>query len=158
MRQTAIVVVAALLMTTAAGAAGLATQNVITLEVAKEVAAAAQSYAKKNNWKVNIAICDAAGNLMYFERRLGVQIGSIAVAMVKAESAAKFKRPTKAFAERVTSNPAITMIPGGFAIEGGLPLFWKGELLGSIGVSGVTSQQDGMIAQAGVDALQDILK
>ncbi len=79
------------------------------------------------------------------------------VAMKKAESAAKFKRPTKAFSDGIPNKPGLAMVPGALAVEGGLPIVWKGELLGSIGVSGVTSEQDGMIAQAGVDALTTIL-
>ena len=142
----------------AASAAELATKKVLTLEAAKEIAAAAQAHAKANNWKVNIAILDDGANLLYFERTLGVQIGSIDVALVKAESAAKFKRPTKAFSDGIPNRPGIAMIPGGFAIEGGLPIMWEGELLGSIGVSGVTSAQDGQIAQAAIDALPKILK
>ncbi len=151
-------VLALLLASLSASAAELATKKALTLEAAKEIAATAQAYAKANNWKVNIAILDEGANLLYFERTLGVQIGSIDVALVKAESAAKFKRPTKAFSDAIGGKPGLAMLPGGFAVEGGLPLMWEGELLGSIGVSGVTSEQDGQIAQAAVDALPKILK
>ncbi len=157
-RYVVATVILALLMTPVAGAAELATQKVLTLDAAKEIAAAAESFAKQKNWKVNIAICDAAGNLLYFQRMLGVQIGSIAVAMKKAESAAKFKRPTKVFSDASPNKPGLAMIPGALAVEGGLPISWEGELLGSIGVSGVTSEQDGMIAKAAVDAVKKILQ
>lgn len=142
----------------AAPAADLATKKALTLEAAKEIAAAAQEYADKNDWKVIVAILDDGADLLYFERPLGVQLGSIDVALAKAESAIKFKRPTKAFEEGIPNKIGIAMIPGGFAIEGGLPIVWEGQVLGSIGISGVTSQQDGMIAQAAVDALPKILK
>ena len=157
-RQVVIVVVLALLSSGVAGAAELATQKVLTLEVAKEVAEAAERFAHQKNWKVNIAIYDASANLMYFQRMVGVQIGSIAVAMRKAESAALFKRPTKVFSDVVPNRPGLAMLPGAMAVEGGLPIVWQDELLGSIGVSGVTSEQDGMIAQAGIDALRTILR
>ncbi len=147
-------VLALLLASLSASAAELATKKALTLEAAKEIAAAAQAHAEANNWKVNIAILDEGANLLYFERTLGVQIGSIDVALMKAESAAKFKRPTKkAFGDAIGGKPGLAMLPGGFAVEGGLPLMHDGEILGAIGVSGVTSEQDGQIAQAAVDAL-----
>jgi glc operon protein GlcG len=92
------------------------------------------------------------------ERMDGVQVGSIAGAMRKAESAFKFKRPTKVFEDGVSNRPGLVMLPGALAIEGGLPLMHEGQILGAIGVSGVTSQQDGMIAQAGVEALAKMAK
>ena len=147
-----------LLTPLAAPAAELATKKALTLEVAKQIAAAADAHAKANNWKVNIAILDDGANLLYFQRTLSVQIGSIDVALLKAESAAKFKRPTKAFSNGIPNRPGLAMIPGALAIEGGLPIMWQGELLGSIGVSGVTSEQDGIVAKAGVDALPKILQ
>lgn len=157
-RTLALAALLALTTSGLAAAAELATQKVLTLEAAKEVVAAAEAYAKQQGWKVNIAICDASGDLLYFQRMLGVQTGSIQVAMSKAESAANFRRPTKVFADIIKDNPGIAMLPGALAIEGGLPLVHEGEFLGSIGVSGVTSQQDGMIAKAGVDALGSILE
>lgn len=157
-RLTLSLAIFALFVTGSASAAELATQKVLTLEAAKEIAAAARAYADDKGWNVNIAICDASGDLLYFERKLGVQAGSIDVALLKAESAAKFKRPTKAFSDGIGGKPGLAMIPGALAIEGGLPLAFEGDFLGSIGVSGVTSEQDGMIAQAGVDALESILE
>ncbi len=142
----------------AAQAADLATKSALTLDVAKELVQAMEKRAAHDGWKVVICILDDGGNLLYLERMDGVQIGSIGVAMKKAESAFKFKRPTKAFGDRVADQPAVLQIPGGFAIEGGVPLMHGDQILGSIGVSGVTSQQDGMIAQAGVEALAKIAK
>ncbi len=137
----------------------LATKKVLTLEAARTIAAAAEEFARKNNWKVSIAILDDGAHLVYFQRMDGLQIGSIGVAMRKAESAAKFKRPGKAFADRVVNQPQVMTLPGAFACEGGLPITVEGEVIGSIGVSGdATAEQDVMIARAGLEALARMLR
>ena len=138
-------------------AAELATKKALTLEVAKAIAAAAEGFARQNTWNVVIAILDDGGNLLYLQRMDGVQIGSIEVAQRKALSAVKFKRPTKVFEDGVGGRPALLALPGAMPIEGGLPIEHEGQILGAIGVSGVTSQQDGQIAKAAVEALAGIL-
>ena len=87
----------------------------------------------------------------------GAQIGSIAVSLRKAQSAINYKRPTKVFSDGIANSPGLAMLPGAIANEGGLPITVDGEVIGAIGVSGVTAQQDGMIGQAGIDALPKIL-
>jgi uncharacterized protein GlcG (DUF336 family) len=88
----------------------------------------------------------------------GTQIGSVDVAVAKAKTAVLFKRSSKALSDAVASGrTAMMTLPGALAVEGGVPIVSEGEIVGSIGVSGVTSEQDGMIAQAGVDALKAIL-
>ena len=141
-----------------AEAAQLATKKALTLEVTKGIAAAAEAHAKENGWNVVIAILDDGGNLLYLQRMDGVQIGSIEVAISKAESAINFKRSTKVFGDAVGGRTALVALPGAMPFEGGLPITWGGEVIGSIGVSGVTAQQDGMIAKAGTMALTKILK
>jgi uncharacterized protein GlcG (DUF336 family) len=150
--------IALALSVSAAFAADLATKKALNLAVAKELAAAAGAHARANKWNVVIAILDDGANLVYLERMDGTQIGSIEVARRKAESAVKFKRPSKAFSDGIAGGrTALVMLPGALAIEGGLPIVHGGEVLGAIGISGVTSEQDGMIAQAAVDALPKIL-
>ncbi len=140
-----------------ASAAGLATKKALTLSVAKDVAAAAEAHAKKNGWKVVIAILDDGGNLLYLERMDGAQSGSIEVAIKKAESAVSYRRPTKVFGNALSNGAtALLALPGAIPFEGGIPLRASDDLLGSIGVSGATAQQDGMVAQAGVDKLAAI--
>jgi uncharacterized protein GlcG (DUF336 family) len=135
-----------------------ATRQALTLEIAKQVAAAASAEATANKWTVVIAILDEGGNLMYLERADDTQIGSIQVAQEKARSAVAFKRPTKVFEEAVAGGrTAILKLPGAMPVEGGLPLMLNGRVAGAIGVSGVTSQQDGIIAKAGADALAKIV-
>jgi uncharacterized protein GlcG (DUF336 family) len=125
--------------------------------VAKGIAAAAEDHARKNNWNVVITVLDDGGNLIYLQRMDGTQIGSIQVAIDKAKSAILFKRPTKAFADVIAKGGNnLLVLSGASPIEGGLPLEYQGQFIGSIGVSGVTSAQDGMIAQAGVDSLAKI--
>lgn len=138
------------LLAIGAGAADLATKKTMTLAAAKKIAAAAEAEAVKNKWPVVIAILDDGANLVYLQKMDTTQIGSIDVAIAKAASAVKFKRPSKAFEEAVAGGrQAILKLPGAIPVEGGLPLMSDGVVIGAIGVSGVTSQQDGQIAGAG---------
>jgi glc operon protein GlcG len=133
----------------------LATKKAITLELAKKIAAAAEAEAKKNNWTVVVSVVDDGANLVYLGRMDNTQIGSIEVSIQKARTAISFKRPTKAFDDMVTGGRnAILSLPGAVPIEGGLPLIVDGQFIGAIGVSGATSQQDGVVAKSGADALQ----
>lgn len=132
----------------------LLTKHTLTLEAAKQVAGAAEKFARKKGWNVVIAIVDDGGHLIYLARMDGAQIGSVEVAQAKARTALAFKRPTKVWSEALKGGRMqILGLPGATPIEGGLPLVVKGEFLGAIGVSGVTSEQDGEIALAGVAAL-----
>jgi glc operon protein GlcG len=138
--------------------ADLPTKKVLSLDVARQVAAAAEKHARENKWNVCIAIVDDGGHLVYFQRIDGTQTGSVLVSQRKAQTAIGFKRPSKVFEEGVASGRnALIALPGAVPLEGGLPLVVDGEMIGAIGVSGVTAQQDGMIAQAGVDALGAIV-
>ena len=147
-----------LLVCEAAPVAELATKKALTLEVAKQIAAASGQFARKNRWNVVIAIVDDGGHLVYFERMDGVQTGSIQVAIRKAEAAVAFKRPTRVFEEAVAEGRIVLVsLPGGMPFEGGVPISVGNQVIGAVGISGVTAQQDGMIATAGVDALPKIL-
>jgi glc operon protein GlcG len=142
---------------TAAGAADLPTKKVLSLEAAKQVAAAAEKHARDNKWNVCIAIVDDGGHLVYFQRLDGTQTGSVLVAQRKAQTAISFKRPSKTFEDGVAGGRnALLGLPGAVPLEGGIPLVVGGEMIGAIGVSGLTAQQDGQIAQAGADALAKI--
>jgi len=107
---------------------------------------------------VCIAIVDDGGHLIYFLRMDGTQTGSVLVSQRKAQTAIGFKRPSKVFEEGVAGGRNVLLgLPGAVPLEGGLPLSVDGQMVGAIGVSGVTAQQDGMIAQAGVDSLPAIV-
>ncbi len=128
----------------------------ITAEQAKAVAGPALAEARKNQWTMAVAIVDTAGDLVYFEKLDHTQVGSIDVAIAKARSAARFKRPTKVFQEGLAKGGEglrILALSGAVPVEGGVPLTVGGSIVGAIGVSGGSSDQDGIVAQAGVAAL-----
>jgi len=134
--------------------AQLADKKALTLEAAKKIAAAAEAEAKKNNWRVVIAVVDDGGHLIYLQRIDETQTGSIDVAIQKARGAVAYKRPTKVFEEAVAGGRNVILnLPHSMPIEGGLPLVVDGKVIGGIGVSGVTAAQDGQVAKAGADAL-----
>ena len=130
----------------------------INLEQAKRAIASGQAEARKNGWPVAIAVLDTAGMLVAFEKMDDTQTASVDIAMDKGRSAAIFRRPTKAFEDVVGgggSGARIIALRGASPIEGGVPIFNNaGKIIGGIGVSGVTSQQDGVVAKAGADALK----
>lgn len=137
--------------------AQLATKKALTLEVAKKIAAAAEAEARKNGWNVVISVVDDGANLMYLERMDGTQVGSIEISQMKARTAIKMKRPTKLLEDAIAGGrTAMVKLPDVLGIEGGLPLVVEGQFVGAIGVSGVTSVQDGQIAAAGLKALEGV--
>jgi glc operon protein GlcG len=158
-RRAIVAGVLAVAVVGAASAAKLATKHALTLEIAKQMSAAAEAEAVKNNWNMVIAVVDDGGLLMHLIRRDGTQIGSIQVAQDKARSAIAFRRPTKALEDAVAGGRnAILALSGATPIEGGIPIVIDGEMVGAIGASGGTSAQDAQVAQAGINALPAILK
>ena len=129
----------------------------INLEQAKKAIAAAQSEAGKNNWSVAIAVVDTHGFLVAYEKIDNTHTASVQVAIDKAASAAMYRRPTKVFQDAVAGAGVgirALSLRGASAVEGGLPIILGGKIVGGIGVSGVNSDQDGMVAKAGADALK----
>ncbi len=129
----------------------------IAIEGAKKAASASLAEARKNGWTMAVAVVGPSGALVYFEKMDDTQVGSVNVSIDKARSAALFKRPTKAFQDALAGGGGglrILKIRGAVPVEGGLPLIVGGRLVGAIGVSGGTSEQDGQCAQAGVEALK----
>ena len=125
----------------------------ITLDAAKKIAARALAEARTNNWLMAVAVVDTAGDLVYFERMDSTQAGSSTVAIDKARSAARFKRPTKAFQDMLASGGEgmrVLGISGAVPVEGGIPIVEDGKITGAVGVSGGTSAQDGQCARAGL--------
>ena len=128
----------------------------IALEVAKKVAAPAVDEAARNHWAMAVAVVDGAGDLVYFERMDATQAGSVTIAVEKARSAARFKRPTKAFQEMLATGGdgwRVLGLEGAVPVEGGVPIVINGQIVGAIGVSGGTSSQDGQCARAGAAAV-----
>ena len=127
----------------------------IGLEKAKQVMAAAEAEAKKRNWKMNIAVVDTNGEPVMFERMEGAQIASGTISINKARTAARFRRPSEAFAT-VMSTPAGGYVatlgdPPPTASPGGFPLLEGGKIIGAIGCSGATGAQDAVACKAGAD-------
>jgi uncharacterized protein GlcG (DUF336 family) len=137
----------------------LSTKKSLNLAVAKQIAAASEKEATKNGWMMYITIVDDGANIIYLERVDDAQLGSYQVSIEKAQTALRFRRPSKAFEDLVAGGRnAILKLPGALPIEGGIPLMADGKVIGAIGVSGGTSQQDAQVAQAGVAALEALLK
>ena len=128
----------------------------INLEIARKVIAAAVVDSRRQNLPMAIAVVDTAGQLVAFERMDNTQTASIAVSQDKAVSAAMYRRPTKVFQDVLAAGGVglrVLTLRGANAVEGGLPLIVDGKVIGAVGVSGGTSDQDGVVAKAGVDAL-----
>lgn len=144
----------------AGSAAALEQRPILTLDVAKKMAAACETKAKQEGWKMNIAIVDNGGNLKYFLREDDAFLKSIEIAQLKAGTSAGFPFSTKQVGEiAATRVPGIAFVPGIVTFEGGLPILTAdGKQIGAIGVSGGTAEQDGMCAQAAVDAVKSDLK
>ena len=127
---------------------------VLTLEDAKRIAAAAEVEAQKNGWKVVVAVVDDGGHLLYLQRSHETQWGSVETAIMKANAAVAFQRPTKASEDAVLSGRLIHLaLPGVIPAEGGVPLVRDDVVIGGLGISGVRSVQDGQVANAGLNAL-----
>ena len=127
----------------------------LTLAAAKAIAAAAEAFAVERGWPVAIAVVDAAGGLMYFQLLDDTQPGSQDVALHKARTAARFKRPTKALEDAVAGGrQALLSLPGVTAVEGGVPIEVGGRVVGAVGVSGMQSSQDSQVAVAGLAAFR----
>jgi glc operon protein GlcG len=129
----------------------------ITNEQAKKVAEAALAPARANGWTVVVAIVDTGGFLVYLEKLDQTQVGSLAIAEDKARASAIFKRPTKLFHERLArggDGMIVLGLRGATPVEGGLPIVVDGKLIGALGVSGGSSAEDEVCAEAGAAALK----
>lgn len=129
----------------------------VNIDQARKATAAAEAEAKKMGVPMAIAIVDNAGQLVHFVRQENTQTGSIQVAQDKAVSAAMFRRTTRVFQDLVAGGGAGTRVMGlrnANIVEGGIPLVIDGKIIGGIGVSGGSSDQDGVVAKAGVESLK----
>ncbi|MGH8459450.1 MAG: GlcG/HbpS family heme-binding protein [Nevskiales bacterium] len=150
---------AALVMLLAVSAAGqtakLPVKPVLTLAVAKKIAAAAEAEATKRGSTVVIAIVDDAGHLLLLERLDDTQVASVEVGIGKARTAAIFRRPSKVFEDQVKNGRVAALaLPGATPLQGGVPILVEGKVVGAIGVSGNTPQEDEDIAKAGAAVIE----
>jgi len=155
MKQIQILAVALLLTMTVVGAkAQLPVKRVLTLNVAKKIAAAAEAEALKRGSTVVIAVVDDGGYLLVLERLDDTQVASVEVGIAKARTAAIFRRPSKVFEDQVREGRVAALgLPGAAPLQGGIPIVFEGKVIGAIGVSGNTPQEDEDIAKVGAAAL-----
>jgi uncharacterized protein GlcG (DUF336 family) len=128
----------------------------IGLERAKQVMAAAEAEAKRRNWKMNIAVVDTNGELVQFERMEGAQIASGPISIGKARTSARFRRESRLFynAYETGHSYAGTLDPTLVASPGGFPLVENGKLIGAVGCSGGTGDQDAATCKVGADIVK----
>lgn len=151
-----IAVLAALFLVSMSAPAAAQTRDVRVVDAdgARRALLAAEAEAKKNGWAMSIAVVDPSGELIGFLRMDGASPGSIDISRAKARTAARFRRPTKAFEESVAGGrTAILSFEGVVTVEGGVPIVIGGAVVGAVGVSGASSAQDGLVAAAGVAAV-----
>jgi glc operon protein GlcG len=137
----------------------LPTRKVLTLDAAREVAAAARAYGAEHGHTTSIiAIVDAGAHLVLLERQDGIPHGTIEVATLKAQISARFGVPSKNFRDAVDEGlVGLVGLPGMAAFEGAVPIIIDGECLGAIAVSGIDEAMDGAMSQAGVDRLVELV-
>ena len=128
----------------------------VGLEMAKKMIAAVEAEAAKHRWKMNIAVVDTHGDLLHFSRMDGAQLGSIVVSQGKARTAARYRRESRAFYNAFeTGHPYVaTLDPIIVASPGGIPLIEGGKLIGAIGCSGGTGDQDAAACKVGADLVK----
>lgn len=127
----------------------------LTLDAAKTVAAAAERFALERGWTIAVAVVDASGGLILFHCLEDTQPASQELAVLKARTAARLHRPTKALEDGIDGGrAALLSLPGIVGLEGGVPIRSDGRVVGAIGVSGMTSPRDGEVAAAALAALQ----
>ena len=129
----------------------------VSTESAKVAAAAAIAEARKNKWNMAIAIVDTGGYLVYFEKMQDTQTGSVDLAIEKARTSALFRRPTKVFEQAVAAGGdglRLLRLTGANPNAGGVPIVVNGKLIGAVGVSGGSVEQDDQVANAGANALK----
>jgi glc operon protein GlcG len=130
--------------------AQLVEKTALTLDGAKRIAVAAEQKAKAEGARVVIAIVDEGGNLLLLERLDDTQVASVNVGIDKARTAAIFRRPSKVFEDQVRDGRVAALaLHGAVPLQGGVPIILEGKVIGAIGVSGETPQQDEDIAKAG---------
>src|ERR1041384_4120812 len=160
MKRTQILAAILLIVLAALAAeAQLPNKQVLTLEAAKKIAAAAEAEAKKRGATVVIAVVDDGGYLLVLERLDDAQVASVDVGIAKARTAAIFRRPSGVFEDQVKNGRiAALALPGAVALKGGVPIIIDGKVIGAVGVSGNSPQEDEDIAKAGAESVVAAIK
>jgi uncharacterized protein GlcG (DUF336 family) len=125
------------------------TTTTLSLHGARKLAAAAEAEALSRGWTVAIAVVNPDGGLIFFQCLDGTQPASQDIAIAKARTAARLKRPTKVMEDSIAAGrQALLSVPDALMLEGGVPIKSEGQIIGAIGISGMTSAEDGVIAAA----------
>ncbi len=139
--------------------AELPVKKILTLKAAKAIASAAEAEASKRGSTVVIAVVDDGGHLLLLERLDNTQVASVEVAIGKARTAAIFRRPSKDFEDQIKNGRAASLVlPGATPLQGGIPILVEGKVVGAIGVSGNTPQEDEDIAKIGAAATEEAIR
>jgi glc operon protein GlcG len=128
----------------------------IGLERAKQVMAAAEAEAKRRNWKMNIAVVDTNGEIVHFSRMEGAQIASGPISIGKARTSARFRRESRVFYNAYETGHSYTgtLDPTLVASPGGFPLVEAGKVIGAVGCSGGTGDQDAAVCKVGAEVVK----
>src|SRR5688572_11523032 len=133
------------------------TRRLIDDAGARAAVAAAERYARDANLRVVIAVVDPWGEVVLLRRTPGAQIASSRVAVDKARTAAIFVRPSREMEEQVTGGRLGALaLHGASALTGGIPLVVEGEVVGAIGTSGETPDEDEAVSIAGAAAAYSV--
>jgi glc operon protein GlcG len=137
----------------------LPAKKILTLEAARIALDAAEAEARRNNWRVVIAVVDDGGHTVLLARLDGAQWSSISTAVEKARAAVAWKRPSRQLEESVNGGRTgfLSIAQGMALLQGGVPIDVDGAVLGAVGVSGVKASDDELVALAGVNALKQSL-
>jgi glc operon protein GlcG len=150
MRPITLLALTLLLSLAIAAKPELPLKKVLTLDAAKKIAAAAEAEATKRKATVVIVVVDDGGHLLLLERLDDTQVASVEVGIGKARTAAIFRRPSKVFEDQVRDGRVAALaLPGATPLQGGVPIIYEGKVIGAIGVSGNTPQEDEDIAKVG---------
>jgi len=161
LRRALGVLIVSMCLTSAAfsSAYALAEKPILAVEVAEKAALACDQHARANGWKLNIAVLDDGGGLLYFGRDPAAFRGSVDISINKAWTATQFGFPTRLFGEMIVNRAnGIQYTPRLIIFPGGLPIKAGDWLVGVIGVSGATGDQDEECAKVGLEAVKDMLK
>jgi glc operon protein GlcG len=133
------------------------TPGTVLLDIAERGRGGCGAEARRNHWRMAIAIVDPGGHLVYFEKMQDTQTGSVHLAIEKARTSALFRRSTKLFQDAVAAGGEglrVSRLTGAIPIERGVPLIADGKVVGAVGVSGGSGEQDGQVARIGAAAVK----
>src|SRR3954470_18169683 len=135
------------------------TRRTIDNAGAEQVIAAAEAYANERGYRVVIAVVEPSGELIRMSRTAGAQVASSRVALDKARTAAIFVRPSREMEEQVSGGRLGALaLHGASCLTGGIPLKVDGEVVGAVGTSGETPDEDEAISIAGAAAAFSVME